>query len=52
MGVKISTLVAGLGIGGVAVAFASQAILGDLFSFFIILFDRPFEIGDFIVVDD
>lgn len=52
MGVKISALVAGLGIGGVAVAFASQAILGDLFSFFVILFDRPFEIGDFIVVDD
>lgn len=52
LGVKISTLVAGLGIGGVAVAFASQAILGDLFSFFVILFDRPFEIGDTIVVDD
>ena len=52
MGMKISTLVAGLGIGGIAVAFASQAILGDLFSFFVILFDRPFEIGDFIIVDD
>jgi len=52
MGIKISTLVAGLGIGGIAVAFASQTILGDLFSFFVILFDRPFEIGDFIVVDD
>lgn len=52
MGIKISALVAGLGIGGIAVAFASQAILGDLFSFFVILFDRPFEIGDFIIVDD
>jgi small-conductance mechanosensitive channel len=52
MGIKISALVAGLGIGGVAVAFASQAVLGDLFSFFVILFDRPFEIGDFIVVDN
>ncbi|GAB1401407.1 mechanosensitive ion channel family protein [Elusimicrobiota bacterium] len=52
MGIKISTLVAGLGIGGVAVALASQAILGDLFSFFVIMFDRPFEKGDFIVVDD
>lgn len=52
LGIKISTLVAGLGIGGVAVAFASQAILGDLFSFFVIMFDRPFEIGDFIIVDD
>lgn len=52
MGIKISALVAGLGIGGIAIAFASQAILADLFSFFVILFDRPFEIGDFIVVDD
>lgn len=52
LGIKISTLVAGLGIGGVAVALASQAILGDLFSFFVIMFDRPFEKGDFIVVDD
>lgn len=52
LGVKISALVAGLGIGGVAVALASQAILGDLFSFFVILFDRPFEIGDFIIVGD
>jgi small-conductance mechanosensitive channel len=52
MGVKISTLVAGLGIGGVAVALASQALLGDLFSFVTIFFDRPFEIGDFIVVGE
>lgn len=52
LGIKISTLVAGLGIGGIAVAFASQAILGDLFSFFVIMFDRPFETGDFIIVDD
>lgn len=47
--IKISALITGLGIGGVAVAFASQAILTDLFSFFVILLDRPFEIGDFIV---
>jgi small-conductance mechanosensitive channel len=52
LGVKISALIAGLGIGGVAVALASQAVLGDLFSFFVILFDRPFDIGDFIVVND
>lgn len=51
LGFKISTLVAGLGIGGVAVALAGQAVLSDLFSYFAILFDRPFEIGDFIVVD-
>jgi small-conductance mechanosensitive channel len=52
LGVKISAAVAGLGIGGVAVALAAQAILGDLFSYFVIFFDKPFEIGDFIVIGD
>ncbi len=52
MGIRISALVAGLGIGGIAVAFASQAVLADLFSFLVILFDRPFELGDFIIIDD
>ncbi len=52
MGFKISTVIAGLGIGGVAVALAAQAVLKDLFSYFAILFDRPFEIGDFIIVGD
>ncbi len=52
LGVKISTVIAGLGIGGIAVALAAQAILGDLFSYFVIFFDRPFEIGDYIVVGD
>jgi small-conductance mechanosensitive channel len=52
LGVNISAVVAGLGIGGIAVALAAQAILGDLFSYFVIFFDRPFEIGDFIIVDD
>ena len=51
-GVKVSTLIAGIGIGGVAIALATQAILKDLFSYFIIFFDRPFEIGDFIIVGD
>jgi small-conductance mechanosensitive channel len=52
MGFEISTVIAGLGIGGVAVALAAQAILKDLFSYFSILFDRPFEIGDFIIIDN
>ena len=52
LGFKISTVIAGLGIGGVAVALAAQAILKDLFSYFVILFDRPFEAGDFIVMDE
>ncbi len=52
LGFKISTVIAGLGIGGIAVAMASQAVLGDLFSYFAILFDRPFEVNDFIIVGD
>ncbi len=52
LGFDITAVVAGLGIGGIAVALAAQAILGDLFSYFVIFFDRPFEIGDFIIVDD
>lgn len=52
LGFKISTVIAGLGIGGVAVALAAQAVLGDLFSYFAILFDRPFEVGDFIITGE
>ena len=52
IGFKVTTLIAGLGISGIAVALAAQAILGDLFSYFVIFFDRPFEIGDFIIFDD
>lgn len=52
LGFRISTVVAGLGIGGIAIALAAQAILGDLFGYFVILFDRPFEIGDFVIVGD
>ena len=52
LGFKISAVIAGLGIGGVAIALAAQAVLQDLFSYFSILFDRPFEIGDFIIVGD
>jgi small-conductance mechanosensitive channel len=51
-GFNISTLVAGLGVSGIAVAIAAQGILGDLFNYFVIFFDRPFEIGDFIIFDD
>jgi small-conductance mechanosensitive channel len=52
LGFKISTVIAGLGIGGIAIALAAQAVLGDLFSYFVIFFDRPFEVGDFLVVGD
>jgi len=51
LGINISALVAGLGIGGIAVALAVQNILGDLFASFSIFLDKPFVIGDFIIVD-
>lgn len=50
LGINITALAASLGIGGVAIALAVQNILGDLFSSFSIYLDKPFEIGDFIVV--
>lgn len=52
LGFRVSAVITGLGIGGIAVALAAQAILGDLFAYFVIFFDRPFETGDFIVVED
>jgi small-conductance mechanosensitive channel len=52
IGVKITSLVTGLGIGGVAIAFAAQSALTDIFCFFTIFFDKPFEIGDFIIAGD
>lgn len=52
LGFDIVTLVAGLGIGGVAVALAVQNILGDLFASLSILVDKPFVVGDFIIVGD
>ena len=52
LGFRINTVIAGLGIGGIAVALAAQNILGDLFAYFIIMFDRPFEIGDFVIVGE
>lgn len=52
LGFNITTLVASLGIGGIAVALAVQNILGDLFASLSIVLDKPFVIGDFIVVGD
>jgi small-conductance mechanosensitive channel len=50
--VDLTGAVVGLGVGGIAIAFALQNTLSDFFSAFSIYFDRPFEIGDFIVVGD
>jgi len=52
IGVEVTPLITGLGIGGIAVALAAQSILGDLFGSLTILFDRPFLVGDFIIVGD
>lgn len=52
LGIQISALIAGLGVGGIAAALALQSLLGDIFAGLSMYFDRPFDIGDFIVVDD
>ncbi len=52
LGINVTSLVAGLGIGGIAIALAAQNILGDLFSSFAIYFDRPFVVGDTIKIGE
>lgn len=52
LGYNITTVITGLGIGGIAIALAAQNILTDLFSYFVIFFDKPFEIGDAISVNN
>lgn len=51
MGYNVTSLIAGLGIGGIAIGLALQNILGDLFSSLAIYFDKPFKVGDFVIVD-
>ena len=51
-GIEITPLLAGLGVGGIAVAFALQQILGDIFCSVAIVLDKPFEVGDFIITGD
>ncbi len=52
LGFNITTLVAGLGVGGIAIAMASQQILADLFASLSIILDKPFRMGDFIIIGD
>ena len=52
LGVNVTTLIAGLGVGGIAVALAAQNVLGDLFASLSIVLDKPFVVGDFIAVAD
>jgi small-conductance mechanosensitive channel len=51
LGFDITALIAGLGIGGIAVALAAQNILGDLFASLSIVLDKPFVVGDFVVAE-
>lgn len=51
LGIDVTALIAGLGIGGIAVALALQKILGDLFASLAIVLDRPFVLGDFLALD-
>ena len=50
--IDVTALATGLGIGGIAIAFAFQSILKDLFSYFTILLDKPIKIGDYIYIND
>jgi small-conductance mechanosensitive channel len=52
LGVDVTALIAGLGIGGIAVALAVQNIFGDLFASLSIVLDKPFTVGDFLIIDD
>src|SRR6202042_670017 len=51
LGINITALLAGLGVGGVAVALALQNVLGDLFASLSIALDKPFVVGDSLVID-
>jgi small-conductance mechanosensitive channel len=52
LGFDVNTLVAGFGIGGIAIGLAVQNILGDLFASLSIVLDKPFQVGDFIIIDE
>ncbi len=52
LGINITALVAGLGVGGIAVALAAQNIISDLFASLSIVLDKPFVLGDFLIIDD
>lgn len=51
LGYDITTVITGLGVGGIAIALAAQTVLGDFFNYFVLFFDKPFVVGDFIHVD-
>jgi small-conductance mechanosensitive channel len=52
MDVDISALIAGMGVGGIAIALAAQRVLDDIFASFSIYFDKPYKVGDFLIIGD
>lgn len=50
--IELTALITGLGVSGIAIAFAAQTILTDLFNYFTIFFDKPFDIGDYIATGE
>lgn len=50
LGINITSLIAGLGVGGLAIGLALQSVLGDIFASFSIFTDKPFKVGDFIII--
>lgn len=52
LGVQITALIAGLGVGGIAVGLALQNVMSDLFASLSIYTDRPFDLGDFVALGD
>ncbi len=52
LGINVTALVTGLGVGGIAIALAVQSILGDMIGSMSIIMDKPFVVGDYIVVDN
>jgi small-conductance mechanosensitive channel len=52
LGVNITAMITGLGIGGIAIALALQSVFSDLFASLSIVFDKPFVIGDFLIVGE
>lgn len=52
LGIDVTALIAGLGVGGIAIGLALQSVLRDTFASLSIILDKPFEVGDFVIIDD
>lgn len=52
LGIDVTALIAGLGVGGIAIGLALQSVLRDTFASLSIILDKPFEVGDFVIIDE